>query len=166
MLNFEGHPHAIDFQMSKDVKPTFIVEVEKFPNKKNLTGHNFPKEEIGLKLFPLLGDGTLVTDNDGGALFTDDVYWVSGNKIFQHFHFGFQKDKDSNIVWGYATFKYTGLPEPGTFKYDSTGYQIEDDFFCLGGYDYCEAKATKYFEDKAYFKELRLGVFVDQLLAS
>merc|ERR1712019_128605 len=105
-----------------------------------------------------LSDGTLVPDANGNALLTDEAYFVPGNKIFQHFHFGFQDPaKDTNVVWGYCTFRFTGLPEPEAFQYNSTGYQIEDDFFCLGDYDYCKVEAKKYFKDKAYFKHLRLG---------
>ena len=83
-------------------------------------------------------------------------YWVGDNKMFHHLHFGFEDTTDkNNVLWGYTTFTYTDLSEPGTFTYESTVYQHEDFLVCLRTYEYCKAVGKNYFEDKDYFNDLR-----------
>ena len=153
-LNLAGDTRASGFYGAKDLKPTLIVDKALFPTK--ASSSHFEASQLHAKVFPLFSDGTLQLSPDKQALFSDAEYWVGDNKIFQHFHFGFEDaEGKNNILWGYATFTYTGLPEPGAFKYNSTGYQHEDFLVCLGSYQHCKSAGKKYFEDEPYFNDLR-----------
>eukprot|EP00494_Astrolonche_serrata_P022866 UN23123 len=84
-------------------------------------------------------------------IYTDNGYWLNSGSFMQEFHFG-REDADNEPIWGYAIFGYTGEPECPGPEYvmgcdHYTGYQILQDVFCIGSYDYCRDEAKMLLED-------------------
>merc|ERR1712117_882638 len=126
-----------------------VVDEEAYPEHAVVEG-SYNRYDVGMNFFfPTNIYGMLLENpdpvpSDTGFIYTDTVTCLEDGRVMEEFHFGYLGEDEENpnfVVWGYAIFDYTGEGSEITNGADYyTGYQIVEDIFCVGSYEFCRAE--------------------------